>query len=131
MFCAASNCCGSQSADLVDVRESRQPDARREPTIENTCGACQQAGVTHMLTATDLAQAVRAGDLDPVTVTESALTKIASGDEAIGAFRRVRTREAIAEARALQQRPDLGDLALAGVPIAIKDVTAVAGEYVG
>jgi len=88
-------------------------------------------GVTHMRTATDLAQAVRSGGLDPVALTEGALARISARDAAIGAFRRVRTTEAVAEARALQQRPDLADLALAGVPTAVKDVTAVAGEYVG
>lgn len=84
-----------------------------------------------MLTATDLAAAVRAGELDPVAVTECALARILSGDGAIGAFRRVRTEEAVVEARALRERPDFAELPLAGVPIAIKDVTAVAGEYVG
>jgi amidase len=84
-----------------------------------------------VLTATDLAAAVRAGELDPVAVTECALARILSGDGAIGAFRRVRTEEAVVEARALRERPDFAELPLAGVPIAIKDVTGVAGEYVG
>jgi amidase len=87
--------------------------------------------MTGVLTAADLARAARAGEVDPVRVTECVLARIASGNEAIGAFRRVRTEEALAEARALKQRPDLAELVLAGVPIAIKDVTAVAGEYVG
>ena len=59
-----------------------------------------------MLTATDLAAAVRAGELGPVDVTECALARILSGDGAIGAFRRVRTEEAVVEARALRERPD-------------------------
>lgn len=96
-----------------------------------TAAAPNLVGVIPMLTVADLAQAVRAGDLDPVTVTERALASISSGNHAIGAFRRVRHKEAVAEARALRQRRDLGELALAGVPIAIKDVTALAGEYVG
>ncbi|WP_433272691.1 amidase [Pseudonocardia xinjiangensis] len=82
-------------------------------------------------TAVEVARAVRAGSLDPVRVTEDALGRIAAGDAAVGAFRRVRTAEAAAEARAVGERPDLADLPLAGVPIAVKDVTAVAGEYVG
>jgi Asp-tRNA(Asn)/Glu-tRNA(Gln) amidotransferase A subunit family amidase len=40
-------------------------------------------GVTHILTAADLAQAVRAGDLEPVAVTESAWTRISALDETI------------------------------------------------
>src|ERR1700756_379003 len=93
--------------------------------------AAAPVGMTGRLTAADLARAARAGEVDPVRVTECVLARIASGNEAIGAFRRVRTEEALAEARALKQRPDLAELVLAGVPIAIKDVTAVAGEYVG
>jgi amidase len=76
-----------------------------------------------VLKATDLAAAVRAGELDPVAVTECALARILSGDGAIGAFRRVRTEEAVVEARALRERPDFAELPLAGVPIAIKDAS--------
>jgi Asp-tRNA(Asn)/Glu-tRNA(Gln) amidotransferase A subunit family amidase len=83
------------------------------------------------LTATDLARAVRAGDLDPVAVAEDTLARISSGNQAFGAFRRVRYQEAVAEAGALKERADLAELALAGVPIAVKDVIAVAGEYAG
>lgn len=81
------------------------------------------------LTATDLARAVRAGDLDPVVVVKAALARIPSADQTFGAFRRVRHDEAIAEARALKERSDLAELTLAGIPIAVKDVTAIAGEY--
>jgi amidase len=75
------------------------------------------------LTATDLAAAVRAGELDPVAVTGCALARILSGDGAIGAFRRVRTEEAVVEARAIRERPDFAELPLAAVPIAIKDAS--------
>ena len=84
-----------------------------------------------MPTATDLARAVRAGELDPVSIAVDALARICSGEEAFGAFRRVRHEEAVVEARALKERSDLAELALAGVPIAVKDVTAVAGETPG
>ena len=79
-------------------------------------------------TAVELAKAVQSGELDPVQVTEEALARIAAADPVVGAFRRVRTEEALAEARALKDRPDLAALPLAGVPIAVKDVTAIAGE---
>jgi amidase len=82
-------------------------------------------------TAVELAKAVRAGELDPVQVTKEALARIAAADGVVGAFRRVRTDEALAEALALKERPDLADLPLAGVPIAVKDVTAIAGEFAG
>jgi amidase len=79
-------------------------------------------------TAVELAKAVRAGELDPVRVTKEALARIAAADGVVGAFRRVRADEALAEALALKERPDLAGLPLAGVPIAVKDVTAIAGE---
>lgn len=82
------------------------------------------------LTATQLAAQVRAGEMDPVTVTEEALAKIAAADRLSGAFRVVRSEAALAEAAALRARPDLADLPLAGVPVAVKDVVAVAGERI-
>lgn len=82
-------------------------------------------------TATELAKAIRAGDLDPVSVVEDVLARICAGNDEIGAFRRVRWEEAVAEARALRERPGLGQLPLAGVPIAVKDVIAVEGEHAG
>jgi amidase len=80
-------------------------------------------------TAVELAKAVRTGELDPVQVTKDALARIAAADGVVGAFRRVRGDEALAEALALKERSDLAELPLAGVPIAVKDVTEVAGEY--
>src|ERR1700754_3668588 len=80
-------------------------------------------------TADEVAGGVRAGTLNPVRITEEALERISARDDTIGAFRRVRAAEALAEARAVGARPDLADLPLAGVPIAVKDVVAVAGEY--
>jgi amidase len=81
-------------------------------------------------TATELAKAVRAGELDPVRLTERVLNGIEAADRVVGAFRKVRADEALAEARSLAQRPDLAELPLAGVPVAVKDVTEIAGEYV-
>ncbi|OZM73601.1 amidase [Amycolatopsis antarctica] len=80
-------------------------------------------------TAARTATAVRGGELDPVSVTERALDRIAAADGILGSFRHVRAEEAVAEARALVRRPDLADLPLAGVPVAVKDVTAIEGEY--
>jgi amidase len=74
-----------------------------------------------MPAATDLARAVRTGDLDPVSVVEDMSARISCGNAAFGAFQRVRHDEAIAEAAALTDRSDLADLALAGVPIAVKE----------
>src|SRR3954452_7747617 len=82
-----------------------------------------------VLTAAEIAASVRAGSLDPVQVTKEALDRIAAADGVVGAFRRVRAEEALAEAAAVASRPDLASLPLAGVPVAVKDVTQVAGEY--
>ncbi|SFK90169.1 amidase family protein [Amycolatopsis sacchari] len=80
-------------------------------------------------TATELAAKVRTGELDPVRLTEQVLAGIDAADRVVGAFRTVRAEAALAEARALVGRPDLAELPLAGVPVAVKDVTEIAGEY--
>ncbi|EOD63088.1 amidase [Amycolatopsis vancoresmycina] len=82
-----------------------------------------------VLTAVEIAASVRAGKLDPVQVTEEALERIAAADGVVGAFRRVRAEEAVKEAAEVAARPDLASLPLAGVPVAVKDVTEIAGEY--
>ncbi|MEU1735010.1 amidase family protein [Streptosporangium sp. NPDC020145] len=78
--------------------------------------------------AAEIAEAVRRGEVTAPSVVEDHLRVIAERDGRIGAFRRVRTERALAEARALQEREDLATLPLAGVPVAIKDVVAVRGE---
>ncbi|SFB63756.1 amidase [Amycolatopsis marina] len=80
-------------------------------------------------TAVDIARAVRDRELDPVEVTERALARIRAADGLVQAFRRVRATEALAEAAALRAHPDLTRLPLAGVPVAVKDVVEVEGEY--
>lgn len=72
---------------------------------------------------------MRSGELDPVSVIEDSLARIAAVDGVVGAFRRVRTEQARAEAAELRDRGDLAALPLAGVPVAVKDVVPVAGEY--
>jgi len=80
--------------------------------------------------AVEIAEAVRTGQATATAVIEDHLAAIAALDGTIGAFRRVRVAEARAEARAVQKRPDLAELPLAGVPVAVKDNIAVAGEAV-
>lgn len=82
-----------------------------------------------MATAVEIASAVRAGTLDPVRVIERTLAGIEAGDRIVNAFRVVRTEEAIKEARAVAERADLAELPLAGVPVAVKDVVEIEGEY--
>jgi amidase len=79
-------------------------------------------------TVVDLAAAVRSGTQTARAATEASLARIARRDPAIGAFQVVRGEAALREADAVDQRPDRFALPLAGVPVAIKDNVAVAGE---
>lgn len=80
------------------------------------------------LAAAEIARRVRAGDLHPREAVAEHLDRIAALDGTVGAFVRVRREAALAEAEALAGRPDLKDLPLAGVPLAVKDNFPVAGE---
>jgi amidase len=55
------------------------------------------------------------------------LDSIRAYDRIVGAFREVRAGAAIAEAETVDEQPDLANLALAGVPVAVKENTPVAG----
>src|SRR6266545_3762363 len=79
-------------------------------------------------TATEIAAAVRAGDVTAREVVQRHLDRIAAVDGDLGDFVRVRTDAALDEADAVDARNDRKDLPLAGVPIAIKDNVPVAGE---
>lgn len=70
---------------------------------------------------------MRQGTVSAAAVVEEHLDRIAERDGAVGAFRVVR-RQALDEARAVQERHDLSTLPLAGVPVAVKDNLEVAGE---
>ena len=78
-------------------------------------------------TAVGLAAAVRSGQASPVEVLEEHLERIAALDPRLGAFQLVRAEEVRDEAKALADRPDLGELPLAGVPVAVKDSVDLAG----
>ncbi len=79
-------------------------------------------------TASEIASAVRAGELRPTEVVRDHLERITRLDPELGAFRAVRAEHALAEAAKLESRADLADLPLAGVPVAIKDNVEVTGE---
>jgi amidase len=80
------------------------------------------------LPATEIAARVRSGELSAVDVVRAHLEHIAAVDARVGAFRVVRRSAALIEAAAVDAAPDRAVLPLAGVPIAIKDNVAVAGE---
>jgi len=77
--------------------------------------------------ALEIARAVRERLLDPAAVIRAHLARIDEADPQIHAFQEVRRDGALADAAGLAQRPDLSELPLAGVPVAIKDNTDVAG----
>ncbi|SEO41940.1 amidase [Trujillonella endophytica] len=80
------------------------------------------------LPATELAARVRAGEVSAVEVVRAHLAHLEAVEPRIGAFRVVRRAAALAEAAAVDASPDRASLPLAGVPVAVKDNVAVAGE---
>ncbi len=78
--------------------------------------------------ASAIAAAVREGTLTAREAVEQALLRIEKSDPQINALQIVRTERALAEADAVDARPDRFSLPLAGVPITTKDNLQVAGE---
>ena len=88
----------------------------------------QETGSPSVRTATQTARDVRAGNLTARAAAEQALERIARVDDRVGAYQVVRSEKALAEADAVDARTDRFQLPLAGVPVAVKDNVAVAGE---
>ncbi len=80
------------------------------------------------LPATEIAARVRAGEVTAVEVVAAHLAHLDAVEPRVGAFRVVRRDAALAEAAAVDASPDRARLPLAGVPVAVKDNVAVAGE---
>ncbi|MFB7597827.1 amidase [Streptomyces sp. NPDC056160] len=78
--------------------------------------------------AVEIAAAVREKRATAREVVAGHLARIARLDGRVGAFRTVRARAALDEADEVGSRPDLAELPLAGVPVAVKDNLAVSGE---
>ena len=78
-------------------------------------------------TAKQISRAVRRGDVSATQVVADTLEEIAIADPSLDAFRVVRAGEAITEAEKVDDQEDLANLPLAGVPVAVKENTAVAG----
>lgn len=77
------------------------------------------------VSARDLAASVRDGTLDPTEIVEEYLDRIHERDGALGAYVTVATEFARERARAVERARDAGEElgALAGVPVALKDLT--------
>src|SRR3954452_23360142 len=88
----------------------------------------QVAAGTVGLPATEIARLVRSGEVTAVDVVRAHLDHIDAVDARIGAFPFLRREAALAEAHAVDTALTRFALPLAGVPIAVKDNVAVAGE---
>jgi len=80
------------------------------------------------LTALQMADLVRRREVSPVELIQAQLDRIEVIEPHINAFQLIRSEGALREAAKLADRRRLADLPLAGVPVAIKDNVAVAGE---
>jgi amidase len=78
-------------------------------------------------TAKQIARAVRRGDAHATQVVADHLDHIRATDHILNAFRVVRAAEAAAEAEKVDDLDDLAGATLAGVPVAVKENTPVAG----
>ena len=78
-------------------------------------------------TAKQISRAVRRGDVSATQVVADTLEQIAISEPSLDAFRVIRGGEAITEAEKVDDQEDLANLPLAGVPVAVKENTAVAG----
>ncbi|MET8527628.1 Asp-tRNA(Asn)/Glu-tRNA(Gln) amidotransferase subunit GatA [Micromonospora sp. NPDC005172] len=81
------------------------------------------------MTATEIAALVAGGETSAVEVTQAHLDRIAAVDDRVHAFLHVDTDGALAAAREVDERRAAGEElgALAGVPVAVKDVLATRG----
>jgi amidase len=86
-----------------------------------------QSGSWVGASARQIARAVRRGDTSATAVVADHLDNIHQYDRIVHAFRQVRVEEALTEAEAVDEQPELGNLPLAGVPIAVKENTPVVG----
>src|SRR6516162_1401428 len=86
----------------------------------------------HDLTLIELAAAIRAGELSPVTATDHYLRRTQELNDQVGAFYTVTaelaSEQALAAEKAVARAADPAELPpLTGVPIPIKDLNMVAG----
>jgi aspartyl-tRNA(Asn)/glutamyl-tRNA(Gln) amidotransferase subunit A len=79
--------------------------------------------------AAELAQALGAGEVSAVEVTQAHLDRIGAVDDAVHAFLHVASEQALAAARSVDEQRAAGEQVhpLAGVPVAVKDVVATKG----
>jgi aspartyl-tRNA(Asn)/glutamyl-tRNA(Gln) amidotransferase subunit A len=81
------------------------------------------------ITATELAAAIRSGEVSAVEVTQAHLDRIAAVDDKVRAFLHVADESALAQAGEVDRKRAAGDPLgpLAGVPVAVKDLFTTVG----
>lgn len=80
--------------------------------------------------AAAIAAGIHEGAVAPTEVVDTALWRISEQSRKTNAFSVIRTEQAKTEAAELEQRSDLEELPMAGVPVAVEHTLAVAGETV-
>lgn len=82
------------------------------------------------LDATEQAAKVQSGEISAKQLVEATLARIEAVDPLVNAYRVVMAEEALTEADRIDSMPDVerNQMQLAGVPVAIKDDTDVAGQ---
>ncbi|HOJ20697.1 MAG TPA: Asp-tRNA(Asn)/Glu-tRNA(Gln) amidotransferase subunit GatA [Armatimonadota bacterium] len=77
----------------------------------------------HMLTAHELAELLRRGEVSAVEIAEDTLDRISAVEERVKSYVTVAAEEALEQARAVDERRARGEALppLAGIPIALKD----------
>ncbi|MEV6274381.1 amidase family protein [Nocardia sp. NPDC051832] len=78
--------------------------------------------------AAAIAAGIHEAAVAPTEVVDTALWRIAEQNRKTNAFSVIRTEQAKTEAAELEQRSDLEELPMAGVPVAVAHTLAVAGE---
>jgi aspartyl-tRNA(Asn)/glutamyl-tRNA(Gln) amidotransferase subunit A len=77
--------------------------------------------------ASEIAQAVAAGEVSAAEVIDQALARVAARNPALNAFTAVTAERARAKAKAIDAAPDKNKLPLAGVPFAVKNLFDIEG----
>ncbi|MBN1093120.1 amidase [Blastococcus sp. TML/M2B] len=111
----------------IELRAGDGSTGRPVPWAADPEGTPSDPGLVG-LTAAEIAARVRTGEITAVDVVRAHLDHIEAVDARVGAFRVVRRDAALAEAAAVDASLTRFALPLAGVPVAIKDNVAVAGE---
>jgi aspartyl-tRNA(Asn)/glutamyl-tRNA(Gln) amidotransferase subunit A len=83
----------------------------------------------HWTSASDLASMIRRRELKPSELTAASIARVESLNPKLNAFCALRAEEAMAEARALDEKIARGERVglLAGLPLGVKDLEGVAG----